>query len=564
VSGAVRKTTFKIPKLIPFNKYQFRVSAQNMFGVGDPATTGNVLSRHPFDTPGPPVHVQVREITRESLKLLWSPPENDGGSEIVGFLVERKEKTSVRWERLNKLAFFMFSGVHYQPDPPKKVDITEITPITVSLAWVKPDYDGGSRITSYVVEKLRTSVEDAQWERCTVLSLTRCTVTDLVPHEEYRFRVSAQNYGAISEPRETTAVVCKEQIVPASIDLSAVTSDVLILKEGQDFILKLPYHGMPTPAVTWYKGLGVFRETIRVVTKTVGGVTQLIFRKCEKVDGGTYTVVVANPAGKQTAEIQFRVPGKPGPPVGPITSEDMTPETATLNWQVPTDDGGMYVVEKSDNRGASWVYVSSNVKRCCLRVTKLVYKKEYLFESALRTDEPTPPYDLKVSEVTKDAMLVSWHAPESDGGAEITGYTCERRERNSNLCPLRRARQTSTGKPFPEVTWNRGARMVSKMARHKFEKTNRAAVLTILECTRSDAGEYNVRVKNDSGLAEAKCKLQVFSKPQPPTNFEEPEDDGGSPITSYIVERCDLRYGWIQHPSLLPPGEETSFRGRAL
>ncbi|KAI8481237.1 Titin-like [Branchiostoma belcheri] len=180
-----------------------------------------------------------------------------------------------------------------QPDPPKKVDITEITPITVSLA--------------YVVEKLRTSVEDAQWERCTVLSLTRCTVTDLVPHEEYRFRVSAQNYGAISEPRETTAVVCKEQIVPASIDLSAVTSDVLILKEGQDFILKLPYHGMPTPAVTWYKGLGVFRETIRVVTKTVGGVTQLIFRKCEKVDGGTYTVVVANPAGKQTAEIQFRV-----------------------------------------------------------------------------------------------------------------------------------------------------------------------------------------------------------------------------------------------------------------
>ncbi|KAI8481238.1 Titin-like [Branchiostoma belcheri] len=102
VSGAVRKTTFKIPKLIPFNEYQFRVSAQNMFGVGDPATTGNVLSRHPFDTPGPPVHVQVREITRESLKLLWSPPENDGGSEIVGFLVERKEKTSVRWERLNK------------------------------------------------------------------------------------------------------------------------------------------------------------------------------------------------------------------------------------------------------------------------------------------------------------------------------------------------------------------------------------------------------------------------------------------------------------------------------
>ncbi|XP_019633204.1 PREDICTED: titin-like [Branchiostoma belcheri] len=276
VSGAVRKTTFKIPKLIPFNEYQFCVSAQNIHPRAACPCAG------PRDHQGEPEAALVPARERRRLRDRRLPGGEEGEDQRALGAPEQD-----------------------QPDPPKKVDITEITPITVSLAWVKPDYDGGSRITSYVVEKLRTSVEDAQWERCTVLSLTRCTVTDLVPHEEYRFRVSAQNYGAISEPRETTAVVCKEQIVPASIDLSAVTSDVLILKEGQDFILKL--HGMPTPAVTWYKGLGVFRETIRVVTKTVGGVTQLIFRKCEKVDGGTYTVVVANPAGKQTAEIQFRV-----------------------------------------------------------------------------------------------------------------------------------------------------------------------------------------------------------------------------------------------------------------
>ncbi|KAI8485779.1 Titin-like, partial [Branchiostoma belcheri] len=758
---------------------KFELTLKNKAGVATAGILVKVLA-----TPGAPENVEVKGVTKSTCIVDWDTPSKDGGKPVKNFVLQKKQISRKTWDTVDdnivKTAYRitnLVEGNQYtfrviaendfgfgdpgeaphpitamdpvdQPDPPKKVDITEITPITVSLAWVKPEYDGGSRITSYVVEKLRTSVEDSQWERCTVLSLTRCTVTDLVPHEEYRFRVSAQNYGAISEPRETTAVVCKEQIVPASIDLTAVTSDVLILKEGQDFILKLPYHGMPTPAVTWYKGLGVFRETIRVVTKTVGGVTQLIFRKCEKMDGGTYTVVVANPAGKQTAEIQFKVLGKPGPPVGPITFEDMTPETATLNWQVPLDDGGgditNYVVEKSDNRGASWVYVSSNVKRCCLRVTKLVHKKEYLFrvsaenrfgvgkpltsESAVAKypyDEPTPPYDLKVSEVTKESMLVSWHTPESDGGAEITGYTCERRERNSNrwvkvtkgmirkcevhsyglldsceyehrvyahnaagtskysestglitavdpvgvppglkvthitrssvslawrepdsdggarligyiverneiaagkwvsvhsgvvsertytlkglkmngkyefrvtaknaagrksepspptppvickddLAPPTvsfekgkanihvREGQTAvftaavSGKPFPEVTWNRGARMVSKTARHKFEKTNRTAVLTILECTRADAGEYNVRVKNDSGLAEAKCKLQVFSKPQPPTNFEvidkspdhamigwqEPEDDGGSPVTSYIVERCDLR-----------------------
>lgn len=43
---------------------------------------------------------------------------------------------------------------------------------------------------------------------------------------------------------------------------------------------------------------------------------------------------------------------KPGPPEGPLEASDMTPETCSLSWKPPKDDGGSsitnYVVEKQD------------------------------------------------------------------------------------------------------------------------------------------------------------------------------------------------------------------------
>ena len=39
---------------------------------------------------------------------------------------------------------------------------------------------------------------------------------------------------------------------------------------------------------------------------------------------------------------------------------------------------------------------------------------------------PGPPLDVEVSEVTKDSAVVTWKAPESDGGSPITGYVVER------------------------------------------------------------------------------------------------------------------------------------------
>jgi len=43
-------------------------------------------------------------------------------------------------------------------------------------------------------------------------------------------------------------------------------------------------------------------------------------------------------------------------------------------------------------------------------------------------DKPSPPRNFRVMETSKEFMVVSWEAPESDGGSAITKYKVEKRD----------------------------------------------------------------------------------------------------------------------------------------
>ena len=48
--------------------------------------------------------------------------------------------------------------------------------------------------------------------------------------------------------------------------------------------------------------------------------------------------------------------------------------------------------------------------------------------SCLFSDVPSPPRDLKVTDVQKDSISVTWQPSEDDGGSPITNYIIERRD----------------------------------------------------------------------------------------------------------------------------------------
>ena len=61
-------------------------------------------------------------------------------------------------------------------------------------------------------------------------------------------------------------------------------------------------------------------------------------------DTGTYTITASNPYGKDSADIEVIVVSCPSIPEGPIRYAEITPETVTLLWSPPKDDGGSEII----------------------------------------------------------------------------------------------------------------------------------------------------------------------------------------------------------------------------
>lgn len=50
-------------------------------------------------------------MSRESLTVCWNEPVNDGGSTVIGYHVQMKERSSILWQKVNKTAI---SGNHWR------------------------------------------------------------------------------------------------------------------------------------------------------------------------------------------------------------------------------------------------------------------------------------------------------------------------------------------------------------------------------------------------------------------------------------------------------------------
>lgn len=114
-----------VTQLLQGCEYEFRVSAENEVGAGDPSPPskpvfakdpigqfahGNMLSLHlcrPLISspvaavkPGPPVDLQAVDFTKESVTLSWQPPSNTGRGKIFGYLLEFQKAGEEEWTKV--------------------------------------------------------------------------------------------------------------------------------------------------------------------------------------------------------------------------------------------------------------------------------------------------------------------------------------------------------------------------------------------------------------------------------------------------------------------------------
>jgi hypothetical protein len=86
------------------------------------------------------------------------------------------------------------------PEAPLNVRASEIFANSVTLEWDKPSSDGGSKVSSYIVEKrfLGGAASAFNWSMTTrTTTETRVVIEQLVEETEYEFRVGAENLAGI-------------------------------------------------------------------------------------------------------------------------------------------------------------------------------------------------------------------------------------------------------------------------------------------------------------------------------------------------------------------------------
>lgn len=47
--------------------------------------------------------MEITDVTEDHVKVSWLPPQNDGGSPLTGYLIEKSEAKRPRWLRVGKV-----------------------------------------------------------------------------------------------------------------------------------------------------------------------------------------------------------------------------------------------------------------------------------------------------------------------------------------------------------------------------------------------------------------------------------------------------------------------------
>ena len=130
-------------------------------------------------------------VTRDSITISWGPCKDDGGTELIGYVVERRDASRNVWQRvgyndpstftctatgltedvlyhfrvftenpvgmsppLTTVDPILAKSPYTRPDKPEGPLLTKIvSPTSIECTWQPPVSDGGTTLTSYTIQR---------------------------------------------------------------------------------------------------------------------------------------------------------------------------------------------------------------------------------------------------------------------------------------------------------------------------------------------------------------------------------------------------------------------------
>merc|ERR1711917_24249 len=621
VSSFVIRSGMKVGKLVNGHVYKFKIQAVNKYDISEPMITPDVLAQHPFSTPSKCEQPEVIHITNEYATLKWTKP-NDGGSPILGYHIEKKDRNALQWQRANNSivrettfkAGNLTAGLSYtfrviavnaagcsnpskatdeiitrDPiEPPREVETVKVRSKSIKLCWRRPEYDGGAKLTGYMVEYrdcTEVDEEGNQSGRFLKANFNKILGQDieiegLIPNHHYEFRVNAINASTCVSSWSSTLgpILAHDELESPVVTMDPAIMNGIVAKAREDIKIVCEISGKPIPQVEWFKNSELMVSNLKTEIKTDDYGSTLIINDASRFDSAEYQCRASSVAGSRNVFVKVHVHDSPGPITGPIGISGITATKCLLNYGPSAHNGGAkitgYRVEKRETSRLSWLVVYDFTQDCCVKINALVRNNEYVFRVAAINQngmgpymesapmiardpytKPSEPGVPSVDNIIKDSLTLCWARPIDNGGAEIRGYIVERRKKGATRW-IRVLKKTKI------------AKAPVKDAKKRKESVSPAQPLTEddmlitdlrFKCSNLEANseqEFRVYAVNKAGNSEpsgstgiirlqdplpppsppGQCKMIDHTATSVTLKWSKPLHDGGADINGYQVD----------------------------
>ncbi|EDW50927.1 GM26811 [Drosophila sechellia] len=609
--GEKEPPSFDVTGLNLGSEYMFRVSAVNEEGESEPLTTlVGVVAKDPFDEPNKPGTPEVTDYDNQSVSLKWAAPNNDGGAPIQKYIIEKKNKNKTEWEKALEIP--------------------------------------GDQLEA--------------------------TVAGLQEYGEYQFRVIAVNKAGLSPPSDSSVPqIVKYKKLKPRIDRSNLKP--LLIRAGKPIKYDVNVRGEPAPVITWYQNDKELKPEELPSSSEIKNIpynTKISIIETVRKHTGIYKIKAVNEHGQDEATVEVNILAPPSKPRGPLDVKDVTKDSCKLKWKKPEDDGGKpisaYQVEKFDKKQGRWVPLgrtSANDTEFDVKGLQEGHEYQFRVKAINEEGESDPldsddsiiaknPYDAaskpgtpNIGDYNEHMVKLKWEAPRSDGGAPISGYVIEKKDKFSPIWDEILSTNTSVpeatveglvegniyqfrvravnkaglsdpsdatephlakprnlkpyinrdkmkpikvragqpvkfdvdvkGEPAPSLTWFLKETELTPTGQVRLENIDYNSKLTLLDTNRKQSGQYKLRAENINGVDEAEVEVIILDKPSKPEGpievsdihkegcklkWKKPKDDGGIPITGYVIEKMDTATGkWVPAGSVDPEKYDIEIKG---